>query len=214
MSPWRRTGSPGTGTGGAHPRSCRRDILALARLLVSKSDAEVFGDTEFEARSIVHHLGAAALEERLKKSSATKDRASTAPVANSPRSSRVPPKTPLSLLGPVPCERAYYYCGRCGHGLSPWDRAAGLTPRSFTPATERLVCLAGTLSDGFEEAATRVLPEMAGLKVAETTVQRTTEAVGERVADHLHAGGTFGFPVCGTGTRTRWAAPAPMSAST
>ena len=43
------------------------DILALARLLVSKSDAEVFGDAEFEARNIVHHLGAAALEERLKK---------------------------------------------------------------------------------------------------------------------------------------------------
>ncbi len=65
-----------------------RDILALARLLVSKSDAEVFGDTEFEARSIVHHLGAVALEERLKKSSATRDRASTAPVVSSPRSSR------------------------------------------------------------------------------------------------------------------------------
>ncbi|MHB1425433.1 MAG: hypothetical protein ACYC3I_19860 [Gemmataceae bacterium] len=39
----------------------------MARLLVSKNDNEVFGDTEFEARNIVHHLGAAALEERLKK---------------------------------------------------------------------------------------------------------------------------------------------------
>ncbi len=64
------------------------DILALARLLVSKDDAEVFGDTEFEARNIVHHLGAAALEERLKKRSATKDRASTAPRASNPRNSR------------------------------------------------------------------------------------------------------------------------------
>jgi hypothetical protein len=64
------------------------DILALARLLVSKNDTEVFGDTEFEARNIVHHLGAAALEERLKKRSATKDQASTAPRANSPRSSK------------------------------------------------------------------------------------------------------------------------------
>jgi len=64
------------------------DILALARLLVSKNDAEVFGDTEFEARTIVHHVGAAALEERLKKSWATKDRASTAPAASSPRNSR------------------------------------------------------------------------------------------------------------------------------
>jgi hypothetical protein len=63
------------------------DILALARLLVSKRDADVFGDTEFEARNIVHHLGAVALEERLKKSLATKDPASTAPVADSPRSS-------------------------------------------------------------------------------------------------------------------------------
>jgi hypothetical protein len=64
------------------------DILALARLLVSKGDAEVFGDTEFEVRNIVHHLGAAALQERLKKSSATKDPASTAPDVDDPRSSR------------------------------------------------------------------------------------------------------------------------------
>jgi hypothetical protein len=64
------------------------DILALARLLVSKNDAEVFGDTEFEARNIVHHVGAVALEERLKKSLATKERASTAHGASGPRNSR------------------------------------------------------------------------------------------------------------------------------
>jgi hypothetical protein len=64
------------------------DILALARLLVSKKDTEVFGDTEFEARNLVHHVGAVALEERLKKSLATKDRASTAPAASSPQNSR------------------------------------------------------------------------------------------------------------------------------
>jgi hypothetical protein len=90
--------------------------------------------------------------------------------------------------------RAYYYCGRCGQGLAPWDHAAGLTARAFTPASEQLVCLAGTLRDGFEEAATKVLPEMASLRVAETTVQRTTEAAGRRVAEHLHAGATFAFP--------------------
>lgn len=50
------------------------------------------------------------------------------------------------------------------------------------------------LSDGFEEAATKVLPEMASLKVAETTVQRTTEAAGQRAADHLGVGGVFAFP--------------------
>ena len=64
------------------------DILALARLLVSKKDAEIFGDTEFEARNIVHHLGAVAFEERLKKSLATKAPASTAPPANRPPNSK------------------------------------------------------------------------------------------------------------------------------
>jgi hypothetical protein len=100
----------------------------------------------------------------------------------------------VSLLGPVTCQRAYYYCGRCGRGMLPWDEAVGLTTRSFTPATERLVSLAGALSDSFAEAAEKVLPEMAGLRVAETTVQRTTEGVGERVAAHLASGRTFGFP--------------------
>jgi hypothetical protein len=97
------------------------------------------------------------------------------------------------LLGPVACQRAYYYCGRCGQGVLPWDQRVGLTARSFTPATERLVSLAGALSDSFAEAAERVLPEMAGLHVAETTVQRTTEGTGERIAEHRRCGRTFGF---------------------
>jgi hypothetical protein len=67
-----------------------------------------------------------------------------------------------------------------------------LSTRSFTPAAEQLVCLAGTLSDSFAEAASEVLPPMANLRVAEATVRRTTEAAGQRVADHLHAGGSWG----------------------
>lgn len=63
------------------------EILALARLLVSKNDIEVFGDTEFEVRDIVHRLGAVALEERLKKNLALTDLASNAPPASSPRNS-------------------------------------------------------------------------------------------------------------------------------
>lgn len=97
------------------------------------------------------------------------------------------------MIGTVACTRAYYYCGRCGKGVLPWDQRVGLTARSFTPAAERLVSLAGALSDSFEEASERVLPEMAGLRVAETTVQRTTEGVGERIAEHRRRGRTFGF---------------------
>jgi len=98
----------------------------------------------------------------------------------------------LSTLGPIHCCRAYYYCRRCGHGLFPWDQRVGLTPKRLTPGAEQLVSLAGALSDSFEEAAERVLPELAGLRLAETTTERTTEAAGERVGAHLHRGCTFG----------------------
>jgi hypothetical protein len=65
------------------------DILALARLLVSKADQEIFGDTEFEVRQIVHRLGAHAFEERLKKKpTATTARGSSAPIASNRPSSK------------------------------------------------------------------------------------------------------------------------------
>jgi hypothetical protein len=37
------------------------DLLALARLLASKGDGEVFGRTEFEVRDRVHAIGAKAI---------------------------------------------------------------------------------------------------------------------------------------------------------
>ena len=65
------------------------DLLALARLLVSKQDHEIFGDTEFEARAIVHRIGAQALETHLaQKKTVTKAPASSAPTANKGRSSK------------------------------------------------------------------------------------------------------------------------------
>jgi hypothetical protein len=65
------------------------DLLALARLLVSKPDHELFGDTEFEARAIVHRLGAKALETHLRgKKTATKARGSSVRTASKPPSSK------------------------------------------------------------------------------------------------------------------------------
>lgn len=53
------------------------DIVQLARLLVSKKDAEIFGKTEFEVRDRVHQLGAKAIETVLeeRKKGGTKGRA-------------------------------------------------------------------------------------------------------------------------------------------
>jgi len=64
------------------------DLLALARLLVSKDDRELFGETEFDVRAIVHRLGAKAYTAHLAgKKTATKAPASSARTARKARSS-------------------------------------------------------------------------------------------------------------------------------
>lgn len=51
--------------------AARAEIRQIARLLVSKSNQELFGETEFRVRGIVHRIGTrsleAALEERKKR---------------------------------------------------------------------------------------------------------------------------------------------------
>lgn len=101
------------------------------------------------------------------------------------------PHTPESLVGPVRYHRAYYLCRPCGKGLFPFDQQASLTDRNLTPAMERVASLAGTLAEGFGKAAD-LLEEMAGRRLSESTVERTTEDAGTRLAQAVKAGQTFG----------------------
>ena len=43
----------------------KEEILRMTRLLVSKQDHEIFGETEFQIRDIVHKIGAQAIEAAL-----------------------------------------------------------------------------------------------------------------------------------------------------
>jgi hypothetical protein len=72
------------------------DLLALARLLVSKADCDLFGATEFQVRDLVHRIGAKALEARVaQKKTATKAPASSARTADKrPNSTATGPKRP------------------------------------------------------------------------------------------------------------------------
>jgi hypothetical protein len=99
--------------------------------------------------------------------------------------------TSFSLVGSIRYRRAYYLCRRCGKGLFPFDRDAGLTARDLTPALERVATLAGAVADSFEKGA-ELLEEMSGARVSESTVERTTEDAGQRLADAVGAGAAFG----------------------
>jgi hypothetical protein len=87
--------------------------------------------------------------------------------------------------------RAYYHCPHCRSGHCPQDAALRLTAGDLTPAAEELVSLAGLLSS-FREASAKVLPRLAGLCLAESTSERTTEGSGCRLSQRRAAGETFG----------------------
>jgi hypothetical protein len=104
-------------------------------------------------------------------------------------------RTLVSLVGTLHYRRACSYCRSCGQGLAPFDQQAGITPRQLTPAVERLATLAGAVCPSFERGAD-LLQETAGVRLSEATVQRTTEDVGQRIADVLGQGMVFGASTC------------------
>jgi hypothetical protein len=99
----------------------------------------------------------------------------------------------VSLLGEVHLKRAYYHCRHCHQGHVPLDQDAGLTAAHLTPAAAEVTCLAG-VQTSFAEASEVTLQKMCGLRLSESTVERTTEATGARLAELLEGGTTFVSP--------------------
>ena len=97
---------------------------------------------------------------------------------------------PTCLFGKIVYERAYYHCRHCKSGWFPTDAEFGIEDHQTSGARE-VVSLLGVL-EPFEPSARRILPRLTGLKVSASTVQRTTESVGEDVAQRRAAGETFG----------------------
>ena len=69
-----------------------------------------------------------------------------------------------------------------------------MTPKRLTPGAEELTTLAGTTGESFQEAAAKLLPKMASIRVSESTVQRTSEAAGRRWRDLLQKQKVLGGP--------------------
>lgn len=101
------------------------------------------------------------------------------------------PKNITSLVGELCLERGYYHCAHCGHGHFPWDKTLRLSPHRMTPAATEVVSLAG-IQESFGKAAERTLYKLAGLRRSESTVERTTEAAGQRLGQRLKQGDVFG----------------------
>jgi hypothetical protein len=84
-----------------------------------------------------------------------------------------------TLCGDQRVSRAYYHCADCHTGRTPWDEAAGLNERVFSPGVKALVaeCCARLTHREVETLLSRVL----GLKVEESSQQEVVGEVGERL---------------------------------
>jgi len=91
----------------------------------------------------------------------------------------------------VRLDRAYYHCRHCRTGHCPRDRHLRLAGDDLTVGAREAASLAGLLA-GFAEAAEKVLPKLAGLRLAESTVERATEGAGGALGARLRGGETFG----------------------
>jgi hypothetical protein len=95
------------------------------------------------------------------------------------------------LLGEIRFERAYYHCPQCSRGFFPWDDSLRIASQRLTPAAREVVSLAG-IQESFGKAADRTLYKLAGLRLSESTVERTTETAGDELGRRLQAGERFG----------------------
>lgn len=97
---------------------------------------------------------------------------------------------PICLFGKIVYERAYYHCRHCRSGWFPTDTEFEIEEHQSLGARE-VISLLGVL-EPFDSSARKILPRLTGLQVSASTVQRTTESVGDDVARRRADGETFG----------------------
>lgn len=109
----------------------------------------------------------------------------------------------MSLFGPIIVQAAYYHCRVCREGHKPWQTVLRIGERFLTLAAEEMTALAGVLGS-FADGAERVLQKMAGLRLSESTVQRTTEEAGRRAGQQRREGKPVGPTRAWTWQRDAW----------
>jgi hypothetical protein len=101
------------------------------------------------------------------------------------------PKNLVSLVGSIRISRPYYHCSHCHTGHWPWDEILQLSSERLTPGAQEVTSLLAT-QKSFAEVADRLLEKATGLRLSESTVERTTESVGEEMRQCQEDGDVFG----------------------
>jgi len=88
-------------------------------------------------------------------------------------------RTLQTLVGEMELSRPYFYCGPCGHGFAPLDRALGLAPGHKQFDVQQAV--ARVTAEVPYETACELVAELTGLKVSEQTAHTLTNELAAGV---------------------------------
>ena len=89
-------------------------------------------------------------------------------------------RTLTTALGVMTFKRAWYHCSGCRCGFAPRDNQLNLDSGSLSPAVTRMVGItAGQIS--FLRSS-RMIKDLAGIRVGAKTVERHGESLGRRIA--------------------------------
>ena len=178
--------------------STEHDLKAIAELLATRPDDRLFGQDRVRSPRPRPSPGSAgppdrcrAAEERGYQGCRASDLCPHCQDAARFKGYRS--KGLLSVLGPLTIERPYYHCPPLPPRPLPRRRhLQGLNERAD------LTCRTGGVDDlgrdpgQLRPAAGVVLPRMSGLSIAESTVERTTEAIGCELSRAVEAKVVFG----------------------
>jgi len=89
------------------------------------------------------------------------------------------PRTVTTLVQEVRVARAYYHCGRCGHGEAPLDGQLGLNGTSFSPGVREAICLLDA-EVAFERGST-MLERLSAIRLDKQEGRRLAEELGREL---------------------------------
>lgn len=136
---------------------------------------------ETALRAGLHQAGSAALTELLQyEVPALDQRDLPCPCGHHARYQGLRSKPVLTVVGLARVERPYYLCSRCHQGQFPADVELDISATESSPGVRRMQALVGQEAP-FDHGREQ-MQVLAGLEVPTKAVERTSEAIGEDIA--------------------------------
>jgi hypothetical protein len=162
-----------------------KQVLRIVLAELRKTGLRDLESMEMAVRSAMHQAGGKTLTELLKFEAPPADRRTTPCGCGQQAHYReLRSKSILTAVGEATVSRPYYLCPDCQQGQCPADAELDIENTEFSPGVRRMQALVGQQAP-FEHGREQ-MKVLAGLEVTTKSVERTSEAIGEDIAQREH----------------------------